>query len=67
LLSDVDRVAGDAYGVERSPDEPNPHYPKRISFLIDPDGVIARVYEVSDAGAHPEVVLEDLRRLTSTV
>ncbi len=38
-----------------------------MSFVIDPDGVIARVYEVADAGAHPDIVLEDLRRLTSTV
>ena len=28
-------------------------------------GTIAKVYEVTDAGAHPEVVLEDLRRLVS--
>jgi peroxiredoxin len=63
LLSDVDRVVGRAYGVERFPDEPNPQYPKRITFLIDPDGVIARVYEVTDAGAHPAVVLEDLGHL----
>ena len=66
MLSDVDRVVGRAYGVERGPDESNPHYPKRITFLIDPGGVIARVYEVSDAGAHPAVVLEDLGRLASS-
>jgi peroxiredoxin len=63
LLSDVDRLVGRAYGVERGPDEPNPLYPKRITFIIDPEGVIAQVYEVSDAGAHPAVVLEDLGRM----
>ena len=53
------------YGVERAPDESNPGYPKRISFLIDPNGNIAKVYEVSDAGAHPAVVLEDVRQLVA--
>ena len=65
LLGDTDRDVGRAYAVERQPDEPNPHYPKRVTFLIDPAGTIAKVYEVADAGAHPEVVLEDLRRLVS--
>ena len=55
-----------AYGVERGPDEQNSGYAKRMSFLIDPDGLIAKAYEVSDAGAHPELVLEDLRRLVSS-
>ena len=66
LLSDVDHHAGRAYGVERGPDEQNSGYAKRMSFLIDPDGLIAKVYEVSDAGAHPELVLEDLRRIVSS-
>ena len=65
LLSDVDRSVGHQYGVERAPDENNPGYPKRVTFLIDPDGVIARVYEVTDAGAHPEALLDDLRPLVS--
>jgi peroxiredoxin Q/BCP len=60
-LSDVDQHVGLAYGVQRGPDEQNPGYPKRMTFLIDPDGKIARVYEVSDAGAHPQVVLEDIQ------
>jgi len=66
LLSDIDRLVGRAYGVERGADEANPLYPKRITFLIDPNGIIARVYEVSDAGAHPAVVLEDLGHLASS-
>jgi peroxiredoxin len=65
-LSDVDHLVGRAYGVERGADEANPHYPKRVTFLIDPDGIVVRVYEVSDAGAHPEVVLDDLGRLASS-
>ena len=64
-MSDVDRNVGRQYGVERGPDEANPLYPKRVTFLIDPDGIIARIYEVSDAGAHPEALLDDLRPLVS--
>ena len=63
MLADVDRVVGQQYGVERGPDESNPAYPKRITFLIDPNGTVAKVYEVTDAGGHPEIVLDDLRAL----
>ena len=66
MLADVDRVVGQRYGVERGPDENNPAYPKRMTFLIDPDGTVAKVYDVTDAGGHPEVVLDDLRQLTNS-
>ena len=56
-------MVGRVYGVERSPDERNPHLPKRITFLLDPDGVVAKVCEVSDAGAHPDEVVADLTGL----
>jgi peroxiredoxin len=36
-----------------------------MTFLIDPSGTIANVYVVTDAGAHPEAMLEELRQLTS--
>ena len=65
MLSDVDQLVGRAYSVERGPDEQNPAYPKRMTFLINPDGVIAKIYEVSDAGAHPQVVLDDLQQLAA--
>ena len=62
-MSDVDRSVGRDYGVERGADEANPLYPKRVTFLIDPQGIIAQIYEVTDAGAHPEALLEGLRPL----
>ena len=37
-----------------------------MTFLIDPSGMIANVYVVTDAGAHPEALLDDLRRLASS-
>ena len=64
-MSDIDRGVGRAYGAARGPDEQYPDFPKRMTFLINPEGHIAKIYEVSDAGAHPEVVLEDLRRIAT--
>lgn len=34
--------------------------PKRVTFLIDPAGVIRKVYEVQDVAGHAEVVLGDI-------
>ena len=61
MLCDVDRTVGRLYGVERGSDEQYPEFPKRITYLIDPDGVIEKVYEVKDVAAHPDEVLADIR------
>jgi peroxiredoxin Q/BCP len=66
LLSDVDRSVGTAYGATRPPDDEYAAMPKRVSFLIDPDGVIRRTYEVKDTAAHADAVLADLDQLRST-
>lgn len=63
LLSDVDREVGRAYGVVKAPEESFAEYARRMTFLIRPDGTLAKVYEVTDPGAHPEEVLADLRQL----
>jgi len=39
-------------------------FAKRISFLIDADGRIARRYDSVSPGGHAAEVLEDLRSLT---
>ena len=39
------------------------NFAKRYSYLIDPDGVIAKSYEVADVNVHAETVLRDLRGL----
>ena len=67
LLSDVDHTVGRQYGVERGPDEQFPDFPKRITFLIDPEGVVRRTYVVTDTAAHPGEVLEDVRGLATAV
>jgi peroxiredoxin Q/BCP len=63
LLSDVDREVGRRYGVLRDPDDQYAGFPKRESFLIDPGGVLRKVYQVSDVASHADEVLADLRRL----
>lgn len=63
LLSDVDRTVGAVYETKRRPEERSPEYAKRRTYLIDPDGVIAKAYRVTEISAHPGQVLEDLRRL----
>jgi len=65
LLSDPDRSIGTAYDVLRADDDPFADYPKRISYLIDPTGTIAKVYEVSDPAGHASEVLADLAALQS--
>ena len=47
LLSDVDEQVGVAYEV-RDPGTEKVQFAKRIAYLIDPVGTIARAYEVSD-------------------
>jgi len=37
--------------------------PKRVSYLIDPEGVIRRAYHVTDTAGHAAEVLADLASL----
>lgn len=64
LLSDVDRVAGTAYDVLRAPGQEYQHKPRRVTYLVAPDGRIACSYAVrDDLYAHAGQVLEDLTAL----
>lgn len=63
LLSDADRSVGSAYDALRDADEAYADYPRRISYLIDPDGIVAKTYEVEDPGGHAAEVLVDLAAL----
>ena len=44
----------------RDPGDKFADFPNRISFLIDPDGTILKVYRVADPGGHAAEVLADL-------
>ncbi len=63
LLSDVDRTVGEPYETKRSPQERSPHQAKRRTYLIDPEGRIAKAYRVTDNRAHADEVLRDLEAL----
>ena len=63
LLSDVDGTAAAAYGVRRAPGSRWERVPERRTFVIDPSGIVRRVYDVTDVYAHPGQVLDDLRLL----
>lgn len=65
LLSDLDRTIAGSYDVLRPQDDPFADYPRRISYLIDPDGTIAQAYEVGDPAGHGAEVLADLAALQS--
>ena len=63
LLSDVDRTAGEAYGTKRPEGHERAPWPRRFTYLIDPDGRVAKAYVVRDVTSHPAEVLRDLEEL----
>ena len=63
MLSDEAEQVGVAYET-RAPGTEKVSFAKRYSYLIDPEGKIAKSYEVTDVNAHAETVLSDLRALT---
>lgn len=65
LLSDVDHLVGDRYEVSRTGDDQYGAFPKRVSYLIDPEGVIRKSYAVADVANHAAAVLADVAALTA--
>lgn len=63
LLSDPQKKVGTLYEVLRNPGESFEELPSRISYLIDPDGIIRKSYVVDDPGGHARQVLGDLAEL----
>jgi peroxiredoxin len=62
LLSDWDEQAGVSYEV-RDPGTEKVRFAKRVAYLIDPDGVIRKAYEVSDVSGFAGQVLVDLHEI----
>ena len=60
MLSDTDKAVATDYQALRDPSEDFADFPKRISYLIDPDGMIVKAYEVTDPQGHGGVVIADL-------
>ena len=57
LLSDPDRSIGTAY---HAAPESETRGAKRISYLIDPQGLVARAYPKVDVSVHAQELLEAL-------
>ena len=63
LLSDVDKKVGTQYEVTRPADDERANFALRIAYLIDPEGIIRRAYEVTDVSTFAAQVLDDLHSL----
>ena len=63
LLADVDGTTATAYGVKTR--MAGWEVAKRQTFIIGPDGAIAKHYEKVKPAEHSDEVLADLRKLTS--
>jgi len=66
LLCDVDRTVGTEYEVVREPGADFADFPLRIAYLIDPDGVIRRSYQVTDTQGFAAQVLDDLQQVRAS-
>ncbi len=66
LLSDQDKKVVNAYGVWAEKKFMGRTYMgiKRVSFLLDPHGVVAKIYEVVRPAEHAEEVLADYKALS---
>ncbi len=57
LLADTENRTIESYGADGM------LYPKRVTFLINPEGVIKKIYEEVDPEVHATQILSDLRLL----
>ena len=53
-------MVGIAYDVARDPDDKFAAFARRYSYLIDPDGLIHRAYDVTDVAHHADAVVADV-------
>ena len=64
LISDADKSIGSRYHAEREPGEDYYEYglPRRITYLIDPEGRIAAAYDLAgqDLPSHAAQVVADI-------
>ncbi len=61
LLCDTKRAVGMAYG---ACDEPGAGHARRISYLLDPGGRLARAYAQVKPAEHPAQVLQDVKQVS---
>ena len=63
LLADADKAVAKQYGVLKNYGVVE--FARRDTFLIDPEGRIAKHYESVDPDGHSKVVLEDIKAMKS--
>jgi thioredoxin-dependent peroxiredoxin len=63
LLADADKAVAKQYGVLKNYGVVE--FARRDTFIIDPEGRIAKHYESVDPDGHSKVVLEDIKALKS--
>jgi peroxiredoxin Q/BCP len=62
LLSDVDKAVGTKYEAVRPADDKLANFAARVAYLIDPDGMIRRAYDVTDVNSFAAQVIDDLNQ-----
>jgi peroxiredoxin Q/BCP len=62
LLSDIDGAVAERYGALTHLGVLK--FAKRHTFIIDPNGLMAKVYRAVDANQHSQTVLNDLKQLS---
>jgi peroxiredoxin Q/BCP len=63
LLSDSDKKVSKAFGVLNSEE----NYSERKTFIIDPDGKIAHIFDKVKVSSHDEEVKEALNKLQNNL
>jgi peroxiredoxin len=58
---------GALYGAKKGDDEQWNDFAKRVTTLIDPDGVVRKNYTVTDVTTHPDTVLADIREAAGSL
>ena len=57
---------GALYGTRRPDDHDAAFVPRRLTFLIDPEGTVRKIYVVKDLEGHASQVLYDLGEFTGS-
>ena len=58
MIPDTTHEMSEALGAARPPDHQYKDWPRRITYLVDPEGTIAAAWDVKDVRAHAGEVLE---------
>ena len=60
-MADTTHEMSEAWGAARPPDHQYKDWPRRVTYLVNPDAVVVGAWEVKDVRTHPAEVLELLQ------